>query len=147
LVKGHKPGDILVRVDLDPYYRSFRDVTTHILAPELTEDAIRTSLQQGHAYVSHDWMCDATGFSYVVPGGASTIMGDEVKCAGGQKLLAQFPVACRIRLIKDGKAVADQQGDKLEFVAADPGVYRVEGWLTIDGEDRPWVYSNPIYVR
>ena len=27
------------------------------------------------------------------------------------------------------------------------GVYRVEGWLKLDGEDRPWIYSNPIYVR
>ena len=24
---------------------------------------------------------------------------------------------------------------------------RVEGWLKLDGEDRPWIYSNPIYVR
>jgi len=23
----------------------------------------------------------------------------------------------------------------------------IEGWLTVDGEQRPWIYSNPIYVR
>lgn len=28
-----------------------------------------------------------------------------------------------------------------------PGVYPLEGWLKLDSEDRPWVYSNPIYVR
>ena len=28
-----------------------------------------------------------------------------------------------------------------------PGVYRVEGWLTIDTEERVWIYSNPIYLR
>ena len=28
-------------VDLDPYHRSFRNVSTHVLAPELTEPAIR----------------------------------------------------------------------------------------------------------
>ena len=27
------------------------------------------------------------------------------------------------------------------------GVYRVEGWLTVDTEERPWIYANPIYVR
>ena len=27
------------------------------------------------------------------------------------------------------------------------GVYRVEGWLKVDGEERPWIYSNPIYAR
>jgi len=26
-------------------------------------------------------------------------------------------------------------------------VYRVEGWLRVDDEDRVWIYSNPIYVR
>src|SRR6266446_4361747 len=58
LTKGHKPGDLLARADFDPYYRSFRDSATHILAPELTEAGIRSALQQGHAFVSHDWMCD-----------------------------------------------------------------------------------------
>src|SRR5438876_7154700 len=78
LTKDHKSGDILVRADFDPYYRSFRNVTTHILAPELTESAIRSALQQGHAFVSHDWMCDATGFSFLLNSGASqALMGDE----------------------------------------------------------------------
>jgi hypothetical protein len=27
------------------------------------------------------------------------------------------------------------------------GVYRVEGWLECGGEERGWVYSNPIYIR
>jgi hypothetical protein len=147
MTKGHKPGDILVRADFDPYYRSFRNVATHILAPELTENAIRAALQQGHAFVSHDWMCDATGFTFVLSAPAPVIMGDEAKAAAGQKLLAQFPVACRIRLIQDGKAIADQEGDHLKYAVAGPGVYRVEGWLKLDGEDRPWVYSNPIYIR
>src|SRR5204862_6072292 len=46
LTKGHKAGDILAKVDFDPYYRSFRNSATHILAPELTEPAIRSALQQ-----------------------------------------------------------------------------------------------------
>ena len=47
LTRGHQPGDILARVDLDPYHRSFRNVCTHILAPELTEPAIREALRAG----------------------------------------------------------------------------------------------------
>jgi hypothetical protein len=147
MTKGHKPGDILVSADFDPYYRSYRDVATHILAPELTENAIRAALQQGHAFVSHDWMCDATGFSFAMAAPATAIMGDETKYAAGQKLLAQFPVSCRIRLVRDGKVIADQESDHLEYAVAEPGVYRVEGWLRVDGEHRPWIYSNPIYVR
>jgi hypothetical protein len=147
LTKAHKPGDILARADLDPYYRSFRNVTTHILAPELTEGAIRAALQQGHAFVSHDWMCDATGFSFLLSRPARAIMGDEVKFGQGQKLVARFPAAGHIRLLRDGKVVTESEGDQLEYAVEGPGVFRVEGWLKLDGEDRPWIYSNPIYLR
>jgi hypothetical protein len=147
LTKGHQPGDILVQADFDPYYRSFRNVTTHILAPELTESAIRAALQQGHAFVCHDWMCDGTGFSFSLSAPGQALMGDEVKFGDGQKLRARFPVACRIRLLRNGKVVAEMEGDQLDCVVAGTGVYRVEGWLKLDGEDRPWLYSNPIYIR
>ena len=147
LTKDHKPGDILARADFDPYYRSFRNVTTHILAQELTEAAVRAALQQGHAFVSHDWMCDATGFSFLLSRPARGIMGDEVKFAQGQKLMARFPVACHIRLLRNGKVVTELEGDRLEYAVEGPGVFRVEGWLKLDNEDRPWIYSNPIYLR
>ena len=37
MTKGHKPGDILARLDIDPYFRSFRNSSTHVLAPKLDE--------------------------------------------------------------------------------------------------------------
>jgi hypothetical protein len=147
LVKGHKPGDELVRVDLDPYERSFRNVTTHILAPELTESAIRLALQSGHAFVSHDWMCDATSFCFNVSSPKKAIMGDETPLAGEPTLVARFPVTCHIRLLAGGKELANTKSDRLEYPVKTPGAYRVEGWLSLDGEERPWIYSNPIYVR
>ena len=151
LTKGHKPGDILARADFDPYFRSFRDSATHILAPELTEEAIRAALQQGHAFVSHDWMCDPTGFvltiSDAVEGGATRVMGDQIRFAPGQKLRARFPVSCHARLLRNGKVISEFYGQRMEYAVESPGVYRVEGWLTLDREDRPWIYSNPIYVR
>ena len=148
LTRGHKPGDELARVDLDPYYRSFRNVATHILAPELTEAAIRYALQQGHAFVSHDWMCDGTGFYFGVSSSAGDgIMGDAQPFVSGSMLHARFPVGCNIRLLRDGKVIARMRGDRLEHSAPEPGVYRIEGWVTLDGEERPWLYSNPIYLR
>jgi len=157
LTRGHKPGDILARADFDPYYRSFRNCTTHILAPELTEVAVRTALQQGHAYVSHDWMCDATGFAFVLNGNAegiepsydqaTMIMGDEAKFAEGLNVQARFPVSCHARLLLNGKVIKESECDQLEQSVSGPGTYRVEGWLKIDGEDRPWIYSNPIYLK
>lgn len=151
LTKGHKPGDVLARLDLDPYHVSFRNVSTHVLAPALDEKTMRSALRAGHAYVSHDWMCDPTGFRFEWTVGESAealaVMGDEVKLATGRTLSAQFPVACRARLLCDGRPVAEASGERLEYRVKTPGVYRVEGWLKVDGESRPWVYSNPIYVR
>ena len=74
-------------------------------------------------------------------------MGDEVNFAPGGKLVAQFPVSCRIRLVSGGKVIAEREGDRLEHDVQAPGVYRVEGWLALGGETRGWIYSNPIYVR
>ncbi len=151
MTKGHQPGDVLARVDLDPYGRSFRNVSTHILAPELDEPAIRRALREGHAYVSHDWICDPTGFRFEAVQGPDDspvgLMGDEVKTSPTLRLVAQAPVSCRMRLLRNGRTIEDRVGDRLDVEVKEPGVYRVEGWLTLDGEERPWIYANPIYVR
>ncbi len=36
--------------------------------------------------------------------------------------------------------------DRIDYEAKTPGVYRVEAWLTVDGEERPWIYSNQILI-
>jgi hypothetical protein len=160
LTKGRKKGDILARIDLDPYSRSFRNVSTHILAPELSEAALREALRAGHAYVSHDWMCDPTGFRFELVGApdsalnaASTdgnrvaFMGEMLAFTQNLKLLAEFPAPCRIRLFKSGTMIDERLADRMEYAVPGPGVYRVEGWLESGGESRGWIYSNPIYVR
>jgi hypothetical protein len=150
LTEGHRPGDVLARIDLDPYHRSFRNVSTHVLATALDEPAVRAALREGHAYVSHDWICDPTGFRLELTSPTLeklALMGDEVKLPPGARLVVRFPVPCRIRLLKQGRTVAEVTGDHLEQTVNEPGVYRAEGWLELGGEERPWVYSNPIYVR
>lgn len=149
MTRGHKPGDLLARLDFDPYARAFLNVSTHAFAPELTEPAMRSALREGHAYVSHDWMCDPKGFQFELAGmkGARVIMGDEVKFAPGQKLEARFPQNCTVKLLSEGKVIAEKTGDHLEYEVTTPGVYRIEASLDAAGESRPWIYSNPIYVR
>lgn len=154
MTQGHVPGDIVAQLDFDPYYRSFFNVSTHILAPELTESAIREALLAGHAYVSHEWMCDATGFFFgarhvddAQAAAPRAIMGDEIEYRSGLQLVAEFPASCNVRLLRNGEEVAAAEGYETVLDLDQPGVYRVEGWLTVDGENRPWIYSNPIYVR
>ena len=151
MTEGHKAGDILARVDIDPYERSFWNSSTHVLAPRLDEPAIRTALKAGHTFVAHDWLCDATGFRFEAINGTGKqvgICGDELKRSEGQKLTAWFPVACQSRVLRDGIQIAQASGkDRLEVPIAEPGVYRLEAWFIVDDEARPWIFSNPIYVR
>jgi hypothetical protein len=148
MTRGHKPGEVIARVDIDPYAISFQNLSTHVMAPTLDEPSFRVALRSGRAYVSHDWMCDPTGFRFGWASGEGRgRMGDEVTLAPGLKLEARFPAACHIRLLRGGSLVAGSNGDRMEQAVSEAGVYRVEGWLTVDGEERPWIYSNPIYVR
>ena len=150
LVSGRKPGDVIASADLDPYERSFGYVTTHLLARGLSEADVRDALTRGHAYVAHDWLCDPTGFCFIALDGVGRtvgIMGDEVRPRAGIVLKAAFPAPCTIKVIIDGKVSSVQEGESIQIQASRPGVYRIEGWLTLDGEQRPWIYSNPVNVR
>ena len=151
MTKGRKPGDVLARLDTDPYFISFRSSATHVLAPKLEEAAIRVALKEGHAFVAHDWMCDATGFRFGARdagGGQAAIMGDEVRRTDGLKLTARLPLPAYVRLLRYGKEVAKSVGKaEFEFAVKEAGAYRLEAWLELDGEYRPWVFANPIYVR
>jgi hypothetical protein len=74
-------------------------------------------------------------------------MGDEVSLLKGVKLRAETPVRCTLKLFHNGVEIRTVVADRLEFEPKIAGVYRLEAWLTVDGEQRPWIYANPIYVR
>ncbi|MEJ5367787.1 MAG: alpha/beta hydrolase fold domain-containing protein [Bryobacteraceae bacterium] len=133
------------KVLLDPYEAAFRNTVTHILAREFTHEALADSLRAGRAYVSHDWLCDPRGFAFFAVNTLGVYeMGDTIPMAGATRLVARAPVAARWRLIREGQVVQEAAGDTLNWQAAEPGAYRVEAWLDIDGEQRPWIYSNAI---
>lgn len=149
LTRGRKAGELIAKLDLDVYDRSMNYVNTHILTNRLDEKSVREALQQGHAYVAHNWLCDATGFAFIAEakGKRVAVMGDEAKLVDGLKLQVETPVTSTLKLIRNGEVVTTLQGDRLAMVLKETGVYRVEAWLTLDGEMRPWIYSNPIYIR
>ncbi|MGH9880705.1 MAG: hypothetical protein ACRD6N_04655 [Pyrinomonadaceae bacterium] len=67
------------------------------------------------------------------------------------RLNVSLPINGRIVLLKDGVAIQDF-GDisKMEFVAKEKGIYRVEVYLPqlpAPAGSQPWIISNPIYVR
>ena len=148
LTKGKSIGDTVAQFDLDPYDNSLRYVTTHILAKQQTENAVREALKKSHAYVAHDWLCDPTGFAFIAKNNARQIgmMGDEVKLTTGLTLQIAAPTSGKIKLFRNGKIVQEIVSDKLELAVKEAGIYRAEVWLELDREWRPWVYANPILV-
>jgi hypothetical protein len=148
LTAGKKPGDLIFELDLDPYVRSFRHVSTHLLLSEISEDHVRQALASGRAYVAFDWLADPTGFVYRADRGAEQwAVGSQVTFAKDLYLRAEAPLEARFKLVRDGQIALEQDGTGFEFRVDKPGVYRVEVWLTLAGEDRPWILTNPIYVR
>jgi acetyl esterase/lipase len=139
---------IIQGVTFDPYEVSFRNLSTHILAQELTEQSIREALTNGHVYVSHDWLCDPSGFMFGAVNNLGVFsMGDTAPIQGSTRITAMAPIPARLRLFHKGTMIQETTATNLNFQAKEPGPYRLEAWLDVDGEERPWIYSNPVYLR
>jgi hypothetical protein len=145
-------GKQLIGVKLDPYERSFRTVRTHILIKKgisLTRETLLQALTAGHCYISFDLFGEAAGFSFAVKN-SETIMGDEIASVTNSELVVQVPLAARIVMSKNGTVVEQRQGTTAEFLATGPGVYRAEVYLDnlpAPALGKPWIISNPIYLR
>lgn len=145
-------GKQLIGVKLDPYERSFRTVRTHILIKkgiDLTRETLLQALSQGHCYISFDMFGDAGEFSFSVKN-SDAIMGDEIASSANSALAVQVPLAARIVMIKNGSVVEQKQGTNVEFLATGPGIYRIEIYLDnlpAPALGKPWIISNPIYLR
>jgi hypothetical protein len=153
LTAGRKPGDVILDIDFDPYERSFRHVSTHLLMNEVTEAEVRDTLAAGRAYVAFDWLADPTGFVYQAEqetGDADEPkrwpMGSEVPFTKDLRLRAEAPLEATFKLVRNGETILAQTGTALNHAITEPGIYRLELWLTLAGEERPWILTNPIYV-
>jgi hypothetical protein len=152
---GDRTGKSLIGVHLDPYERTFRLVRNHVLIERekpLTEEALLAALGSGHSYIAFDVFGDASGFTFTAENKlGGKLMGDEIELLDGVRLIVTVPVKARVLLIKDGQVLRDEdRSARQEFYVSEKGVYRVEVYLTQLGslvKDKPWIISNPIYVR
>jgi PHP domain len=148
LAKGKKPGDVLYRLLLDPYECSLRHVGTHLLMPELSKQAVWDALEAGRAYVAFDWLADASGFDFAAVSATHRYeMGSRAPFAKDLRLQGRTPLPAKWKLIRNGKLLSESTGRRLDATLHEPGIYRVEAWLNVAGEDMIWVLSNPVYVR
>lgn len=152
---GDAAGNKLLHIQLDPYERSFRVVRNHVLIEKekpFDADSLLAAIRDGHSFFSFDLFCDATGFTYTAANRVEKkIMGDEIGLEDGVRLVVNAPVKSRLVLLKDGQQVGEESGVAIkEFVVNERGAYRVEVYLDQLGaafRNRPWIITNPIYVR
>jgi hypothetical protein len=145
-------GKQLIGLKLDPYERSFRTVRTHLLIKKdkaLSREALLEAIGKGHCYVSFDLFSDAGGFDFRIKN-SDKIMGDDVALDSQLRFQVRSPLPARIVLLKNGEVISQASGTMAEFSPAGPGAYNVELYLDslpAPATDRPWVISNPVYVR
>ena len=131
-----------------PYEIMFKLIRTHLLIPagaSLSEPTLYEALRLGHAYFSIDLVADATAFTFMADDTRRVlgIMGDEVTMTPHLQLTAVLPAAGELSLFKDGATVATSSGRVWQIPVTEPGTFRLEA--SRDG--KPWIFSNPIYVR
>lgn len=139
------------RRPLFTYTELFRTIRTHVLIDgELFNSneaitAVCEAHKEGRCYISFDLLEDATGFTFAAYAAEMTYqMGEEFSSAGEEvhfKVKTSCPAA--IKLLKDSKICKKIEGSTLEFTSREKGVFRVEAYL----DKKPWIFSNPIYVR
>lgn len=117
--------------------------------PEEAKQEIYEAMQNGRLFVAHENLAPARGFRFDFAGndGTDLYMGEEAPFRPGQ-FVVESPGEGWIRLIKDGVAVLERQGREAIFTVSEKGVYRAEVYkhLLLFGW-RPWIFSNPIYLR
>ena len=143
-----KPGDVLLKLQLDRYENALRHVATHLLMKKPGREAVWDALENGRAFVGFDWMADTTGFQFAITAaGDRHETGARPRFTQGMRLVGSAPVPGEWKIIRNGLPHAAGQGREFAVALTEPGVYRAEVWLDIAGEKRVWILSNPIYVH
>jgi hypothetical protein len=148
-------GKTLLGIQLDPYETSFRLVRVHALIEQdklFDATSVLDAVRAGHCFVGFDFLGDSSGFSFAAENpGEKKIQGDEIALEKETRLLVRTPVSSRIVLFKNGVVFLDESGvTSKEVLITERGVYRVEVYLPQLGNlvaTKPWIISNPIYVR
>lgn len=132
-------------------------INTHVLLstplrgdPVKDRGLIYRSLKEGSCFIAHDGLVPARGFrfSFVKDGNEGSVeVGQEAEFSHGLLVIA-LPSHGLIRVMRNGTLLKMGYGSKLTVRVHEKGVYRVEVLRkTALCGLRPWIFSNPIYLR
>jgi acetyl esterase/lipase len=122
----------------------------HVLVRELTEPLVREALSQHRVYFARDELSDPVTFAFGAMNNLGVFtLGDTAPMAGKTSVMALTPLKAKLRLFHEGELlslVSEKEGTNVTFVAKEPGAYRFEAWLHVNGEDLLWICSAPVHL-
>ncbi|MDD5085894.1 MAG: CehA/McbA family metallohydrolase [Candidatus Omnitrophica bacterium] len=140
-------------IQVFPYREMFDTIRTHVLLKEefrreKESDAalIYDALKEGRCFIANHRIGKPAGFKFYLEAGSDSFpMGSEITSISGRKadLVVGMYDEATIRLMRSGDLIELVKGKELHHCVQTPGVYRVE----VFKEGKPWIFSNPIYVR
>lgn len=139
-----------------PLEEAFRVLHNHLLVPDdwatatlaTRRELLLQALAAGHVYIVSPLAAESTKVDFACRGGSEPLlMGDEGALGAGSEFVACVPGAARLRLLRAGEVVAATNGDELTYRPRHRGAYRLEAHLSRGQALRPWVLTNPIYLR
>ncbi|HEX9885854.1 MAG TPA: hypothetical protein VGA70_05175 [Longimicrobiales bacterium] len=110
---------------------------------------VAEALRRGRSFCAFSGLGDARGAAFSVRSGENTAaLGETIAWSPGAALVVTLPPAgaeATLRLIRDGRVVAEGRGPSWRAALPGPGVYRVEAFLE-QGRTVPWILTNPVWV-
>jgi len=139
-----------------PYDYALNSINVHLLlerklSSEFSEakEQVYGALGGGRLFIAHERLTPAAGFRffYSAVNGFCLTMGEEATFERGT-LFMKTPHKGEIRLLKDGVILNTWTGLRASYEVEEGGVYRVEVYRRVPFFGlRPWIFSNPIYLR
>lgn len=139
-----------------PYEFHFSAINNHLIVDEglsgsinLDKAVVYEALRKGSSFIGYDLPASTRGFRFVIDDDDQEYhLGDSFSMKDGATARVSLPESANIRLIHNGKVISEQKNaNRLTCSITQPGYYRVECSLFFLGEERGWIYSNPIYVK
>ena len=138
-----------------PFNRAFKFIHTHVCTQEpLSGDhqkdipLLFKALLHGRCYAAMEYFQSAKGFSFfITANNVEYSMGDSLILGEKARMSISFPVSASVRIIRNGALLAEETGKDIILSIREAGVYRVEAYLKRYGKYRPWIFSNPIFVK
>ena len=145
------------------YLSVFSLARQHVLLPvqpgtnpdQAGADAILSAIQSGSSFCAVDALSPADGFTQTVSSSTSTAgPGGTIAWSDGEVLHVKTPAAIgvpRIRVLRNGREILQQETQALDLKLPGPGRYRTEAYLRQPGLTgwrrwTLWIFANPIYV-